>query len=271
MRRANGKRRHNRSVVEGLRVFLVMVILASSLGPTFASADVMWSDNFNDGIPDGWTFFGYESIASPIKTEGNFSAASGMLTVLDDDINVARYNSTTNVGTWSFDMFVPDDDAGTIYLEFMSNGADHFELPNSSVICVGAWLEEDKFLVWELVGTGYHIHKSIYVDPLQGWHHIDVSRTSDARFLVYFNGTIKANFTSNTVTNSTYLQLFCEHTNGAAIDNLVVRDDPYYTTTTTTTTTTGTEATAFPLELLVIAVGGAAVVVIVAVVFLRRR
>ena len=105
--RVNGNRKLNRSVVEGLRVFLVMVILASSFGPMFASADVVWEDNFDDPNLPGWTIFGYENEFSQVTIEGNFSAASGVLEVLDDGMNFARHNSTTNVGTWSFDMFVP--------------------------------------------------------------------------------------------------------------------------------------------------------------------
>ena len=49
-----------------------------------------------------------------------------------------------------------------------------------------------------------------------------MSRSNEGRFLVVFNGTLEANFTSNRVTSSTYLQFLCNNAAGAAIDNLVV-------------------------------------------------
>ena len=104
---------------------LTMFVLCISVCTTTTNAAEVWSDDFHDPNLPGWTFFGHENDTSHVEIGGNFSAASGMLTVLDDDFNVARQNSSTNVGTWSFDMFVPDDDDGHgfIGVDFMSNGS----------------------------------------------------------------------------------------------------------------------------------------------------
>ena len=252
-----------------------MSVLCISVCITTVNADVVWEDNFDDGILDGWTILGYENSTSPVEIEGNISAASGMLKVLDDDMNIARHNSTTNVGTWSFDLFVPDDGYGSINVEFMSNGSTCSALGNASFVAVRAWLEEDKFVVWRMVGSGSVILESIYVDSLQGWHHIDVCRSSDGRSRFYFNGTLEADFTQNVVSSSTYLQFLCHNATGAAIDNLVVDDIPKEppTTTTTPTTTTNGGTTPPPINPVLIGVlGGIGVgVVLIAIIVLRRR
>jgi hypothetical protein len=248
---------------------LAMVVLCISTCTTTTNADVIWEDDFSDPNLPGWSFYGYASITNYTKTEGNFSAADGTLKVLDDDVNVARHDSTTSVGTWSFDMFVPDDGTGTVYLEFMSNGWDHYYHPNSSVLVVGAKIYENRFNVWDLTGASHNPHESIPMDSLQGWHHINVSRNSDNRILVYLNGTLEADFVCHHVTSSTYLQLWCENAKGAAIDNLVVTDEVPITTTPTPTPTTPPPT--LPWELIAIGGGVVVVVIVLAIVCLRRR
>jgi hypothetical protein len=248
-------------LIAGFAIF----ILCISICTTTANATVIWSDDFDDGVLDSWTLFGYENMESPVKIEGNFSASSQMLTVLDDGLNCARHNSTVNVGTWSFDMFVPDDDYGFIRVEFMSNGASLGAHGNMSWVAVSAWFygTEPEFYLLYGLGSSKALLKTID-RPLQGWHHIDVSRTSDGHFYVYFNGTLEADMVSNSVTSSAYLQVLCNNVSGAAIDNLVVTDTNY---------TTPPPTTPPPLPLEVIAIGGgvAVIVIVVAIVFLRRR
>lgn len=206
---------------------------------------------------------------SPVMIEGNFSATSGMLTALDDDLNVARHDSNVTVGTWSFDMFVPDDDYGFIRVEFMSNGASLEAHGNMSWVAVSAWFYGTEPLFYLLYGLGSSKALLKIIDrTLQGWHHIVVSRNSDSRFLVYFNGTLEANVTSTSVTSSTYLQVLCNNVTGAAIDNLVVEEPiPTSTTPTPTTTTDG-----YPTWILIAVGGGVAIAVIaLVIVFFRRR
>ena len=174
---------------------VTMFVLCISVCTTTANATVIWEDNFDDGTYEPeWTIFGYDDWDSPVEIGGNFSAASGMLTILDDDFNVARHESTTNVGTWSFDMFVPDDfpDDGFFYVDFMSNGSYYPEFGNVSFLAVGAAFgaSYDKFYIIMGLESSWHILRSYTPDVLQGWHHIDVSRSSEGRFLVKFNETL---------------------------------------------------------------------------------
>ncbi|MHA2313435.1 MAG: hypothetical protein ACXADF_18300 [Candidatus Thorarchaeota archaeon] len=258
--------------------------LCISICTATSSATVIWSDYFDDGIPDGWTIFGYENQASQVIIPGNISAENFMLEVLDDDFNVARHDSDTNVGTWSFDLFVPheNDGEGWVYVNIMSNGTRPAPAYPAMRVTIGAWISEGRLVIWSYYGYESEIHHHFLGYPMEGWHHIAVSRSSEGRFLVAINGTLKANYTSNAVTSSTYLEFSCKNATGATLDNLVVDDDPNEfwnhvdltnTTPTTPTTTTPTTPTP-PLPIdptLLLMVGGAAVVVIVlAIVFLRR-
>jgi len=119
-----------------------------------------------------------------------------------------------------------------------------------------------------LYGTESSKHLLTTIDkPLAGWHHIEVSRNSDNRFLLTLNGTLEANVTSTSVTSSTYFQVLCNNVTGAAIDNIVV-EEPIPTPTPTPTTPPPDS----PLWILITVGGGVAVAVIVlAVVYLRRR
>jgi hypothetical protein len=259
---------------------LAMMVLCISTCTTITNAALIWEDDFSDPNLPGWTIYGYIYTGygdDPDPIEGNISVVDGKLTSLDDDCNIARHNSTTNVGTWSFDMFVPDDDVGNIYVEFLSNGSSFTELGNGSFIAIGAYLNWGQIVVWSIVGSGWTVVERIDVDPLQGWHHIDVSRNSTGFFLVALNGVLKANFTSLLVTSSTYLQFLCNGATGAAIDNLVVDDDPdeFYNHLTSTTTTTPTDGTTPPPDgttiLIIAGVGIAVVVIVLVVVFAKRR
>lgn len=259
-------------LITGFMIF----VLCISVRTTTANAAVVWQDDFNDGVLDGWTLYGYSVLESLVKIEGNFSAADGTLRVLDDGINVARHDSNTSVGTWSFDMFVPDDDYGVFGVDFMSNGSALYTFGNASIVGVGPNLIDRKFVIATLLGSVYQNLKNIYVEPVEGWYHIAVRRTNDCRFLVALNRTLVANVTTYDVTSSIYLQVFCNNVTGAAIDNLVVDDDPeefwnHVDSTTTTTTTPTTQPPPFdPVMIGLIGGIGIGVVILLAIVYRRR-
>ena len=250
-----------------------MLILCISVCTNTSNAAEVWSDNFDDENLDGWTIFAYTNGTSLVTKAGNFSAAGGVMTVLDDDINVARYNSTTNVGTWSFDMYVPDDGEGSIDVMFMSNGTRPFPAYSSMTVAVEAWLDMDRFDLWELRGNLQGNLFAQYTPPggLEGWHHFDVSRTSGGRFLLYLNGTLISDTVNNDVTSSTYLEVVCWNASGAAIDNIVVDDEPLLPPTTTPSTTPTPTAIPLPWDLIAIVSGVAVVVIVLAIVCLKRR
>ncbi|MFX1482734.1 MAG: hypothetical protein ACFFCP_06035 [Promethearchaeota archaeon] len=237
---------------------VTMFVLLLSICTTATDATVVWSDDFDSPGLEDWTIFAYEDEYSSVTIEGNFTDAEGTLKVLDDDMNFARHNSTVNVGTWSFDMFVPDNEISgwAMYVYFMSNGSRQIPTYPSYFIGVGVWAHPaPAFIVWTRNGLVSVVQSTINIDPIQGWHHIDVSRTSDGHFYVYFNGTLEDDFTYNDITDSTYLEFYCYLATGAAIDNLVVED----------------MSTPIPWVLIVIGCGVAAVVIVIAIVIIKRR
>jgi hypothetical protein len=255
------------NVVAGITMF----VLCISVCTTTSSASTVWEDNFDDGNYDGWTIRGYENATSQVLIEGNFSATSDKLTVLDDDINVARHDSPTSVGTWSFDMFVPADvdGHGVIDVMFMSNGSRPIAFA-SMFVSVEAYYDQNRFDIWEMRGADGVLFDT-WSPGLPGWHHIDVSRSDNGRFRVWFNGTIRSDFVSNDVTSSTYFEFFCANASGAAIDNIVVDDDPEKIAPLTTTNGGTTPPAQIPWDLIAIGSGVAVVVIVVAIVCLKRR
>ena len=67
----------------------VALAILLSVFPSASSAAVVWSDDFDDEVLDGWTTFGFENITNGLPIDGNFSAEGGQLTAMDDDINSA--------------------------------------------------------------------------------------------------------------------------------------------------------------------------------------
>ena len=55
MKKNYGNSRYSGNIVNGIRLWLVLVVLISSIGPISVSAKVVWEDNFDDGNYDGWT------------------------------------------------------------------------------------------------------------------------------------------------------------------------------------------------------------------------
>jgi hypothetical protein len=252
---------------------ITISVLCISVCSTTANAIVVWSDDFESGL-EGWTSYGYENTTSQVMIDGDFSTISGVLEVLDDDVNIARIDSTVNVGSWIFDMYVPEGYDGAFYVQFLSNGTVSWAgATNNSHVSAGFF--QDRFIVWREWGTSGSIIRDGIMDTVPGWHHIKVNRTSDSHFEVCINGTLRASFDYSGITSSAYLQIYSNNATGCAIDNLIVSDDPGYTIPTPTTTPT--DGTTPPPDgvmttmLIIAGIGVAVVVIVLAIVFSRRR
>jgi uncharacterized membrane protein YuzA (DUF378 family) len=245
--------------------FAALVICMSFMMNTTQAAPV-WSEDFTD--LNDWTTFAFLDWNTGPTVAGNFSVVGGTLTVMDNDVNYARHDSTVEVGTWSFDLFVPDTQHSYVGVAFMSNGTRPIEL-DSRWIAVEATTEGiDRFNIWWQRGANNWIGDVCYTPTgsILGWHHIDITRTSGGSINIFFNGTFEYNTLTNDVIHSTYLECYGVNATGAAFDNIVVSDTIDITTEPTTT--------APPPEIPYILIGVGVLVVVlflVAVVFLRRR
>jgi hypothetical protein len=246
---------------------ITLCVLCISVWPTTAA--VIWEDDFDD--LDGWTFFGYEDDGTGNWSvlvegiEGNFSAEGGMLNVLDDGVRIAKHNSPANVGTWSFDMYIPETDSGCIDVVFMSDGGrPGFDNPGGSGavfsgnwVALEAYVDADYFIFWYAEEGDVSVFTNWRIEHY-GWHHFEISRTSDGYFTLWLNGTQKSLPATNDVTSSVYLELWCWNATGWAVDNIVVEAE--------------TPPPPPPDIVPYVIVGGvAAVVIVLAVVILRRR
>lgn len=246
---------------------LIMITLYVSVSTNTTSAAVVWSEDFSSGLT-GWTTFAFETWQSGPTVAGNFSTTGDMLTVLDDDVNFARHDSSNVVGTWSWDMYVPDIPNGWIGVAFMSNGTRPFDF-DTRMIAIEATTEgTDRFIMWWIRGVNNVVSDVCYTptERILGWHHIDVTRTSTGSFNIFFNGTFEYTTLTNDVTQSTYLECYASNATGAAFDNIYVDDKIIPTTSTPTPTDTP-----IPWDLIMIGSGVALVVIILVIVVFKRR
>ena len=250
--------------------FAAIVICMSFMLNTAQAAPV-WSENFDN--MDDWTTFAFlDWVTGPI-VEGNFSVDEGVLRVLDNDVNYARHDSTVEVGTWSFDLFVPDTPHGYVGVSFMSNGSRPIELDSRWIAIESATEGMDRFNLWWQRGPNNWVGDVCYTPTgsILGWHHIDITRTSGGLINVFFNGSFEYSTTTNDVTHSTYLECYAVNATGAMFDNIEVNDEVLPITETPTPTPTPSPV---PWDLILLG-GGIAVVaigiVLVVILFVRRR
>ena len=78
----------------------VIFIFSVFVNIGLANADIVWSDDFNDGDNEEWT-----------TVWGNWTTENKLLQVLDYPIDPHHegeiyHQSTTSTGTWSFDVYL---------------------------------------------------------------------------------------------------------------------------------------------------------------------
>jgi len=182
--------------------FLV-ILLCTTLFMVFpCKADVVWSDNFDDGNYDGWYVL-----------NGTFSAIDHTLKpVLGDNKYLIAHLSTVTNGTWSFDELVGEGIAvwltydnveyGLVVVTFIATDGTHLRL--DSVSSQGADMSR-----------GY-----IFNSGIASWQHIDVTRNLDGRICIYLNGTLVIDVVDHVVRKSWFFMLDAYRDD--AIDNIVV-------------------------------------------------
>jgi hypothetical protein len=259
MKRKYGEHRFTGTIVNGVRFWLVMVLLISSFGPMLVSADVGWSDNFDDGDYDGWEIH-----------SGNFSATDGYLESTEfgdwDGYNVSIIGIESNVstGTWSFDCYVPSGITGNGFTAiFMSPLSDADKEAH-------IFVEIDTNIV-ALWWFGTRVD-SWYSNFENTWTGINVTVDEESTINVIVNDVHRINYTTPLLTGDYQWFFFNSWTLGQAIDNVVVSDTidyeslPFNTTPTPPTSPPPTDMT----MILLVGGGVAAIVVIVLVVWKVR-
>ncbi len=249
----------------GLGIVLLLCWLSCSPQPCRGA--VIWADNFDDGDYDGWTIVVNHNVWGGAYgwSGSNWSAATTHLQMLPsiDNEGVISHPSEVASGTWSFDIqfnLTQAEVGASATFEFMSNDVsdlDHRD--NNTVYFVLLEWPGDSDITIELRkwinGSGFTIGSIIPPTvPAAGWHHIDVTRTTEGLFSVYHNGALIIQGVDTDITTSEVLWLWFD--TWTMIDNIVVDN---------------AVLTPLPWAPIVIGIIVAVVVIVVVIVYFRRR
>jgi hypothetical protein len=220
--------RHNRSFFI-FALFLLFISSFNKLPSCFA--DVVWSEDFEDGDLDGW-----------IIVQGAFAIVDGALEskvsqnlLMDFYLMSGMYHpSTVSVGTWSFDFKCEGkSDSPEFIIDFISL-TQHRMNTGSIGKNYGFYIGFVRPQQYEIYrNTKYpsaekalQICQSHSGTELNKWHHVDITRDEDGRIRVYVDGVMGINHVDKTYSESMYLGVNLEYSprGKAIIDNIVVSD-----------------------------------------------
>ena len=185
-------------------VSFLIILLCISLFMTFpCKADIVWSDNFNDGNYNGW-----------IMGAGIFSAEDNTLkTVSGDSLYTLYHLSSVTAGTWSFDVLVGEE--SDVYLMYNPEG----QRQGLIILLYGTHIIPYSDSSFNPPQTN-RLGEYILSHSMTGWQHIDVTRDSDGRTCLYNNGTLLIDAMDHSIITSELFE-YLSYGEGA-IDNIVV-------------------------------------------------
>lgn len=195
-----------RTDMNGLKKFsilILIILLCVSLFVAFpCKAEIVWSDNFDDGNYDGW-----------IVWNGTFSAEDHTLKPMTgyNKYWIGHLSTVTN-GTWSFDVLV----GGGIVIWLMSDSEEQGLL-------IASYLDTDgiHLRLYSVSSEGSNVlGEYVYNSDASAWQHIDVTRNSDGRTCLYLNSTLLVDVVDHAVIKSRFFKYLPYGV--AAIDNIVV-------------------------------------------------
>ena len=182
--------------------FLIFLLCFSLFMAPPCKADIVWSDNFDDGNYDGW-----------FVVNGTFSAEDHTLKPVlgNNDYEIGHVSTVTN-GTWSFDELV----GGGIVIWLMHDNAEQG-------LVVASYFDTDAIhlRLYSISSEGSNvIGEYIFNSGTSVWQHIDVTRNLDGRTCVYLNGTLLVDVVDHAVIKSWFFEYLPYGV--AAIDNIVI-------------------------------------------------
>ena len=184
--------------------FLVILLCINLFMAFPCKADIVWSDNFDDGNYDGWYVW-----------NATYSAAEHTLKLVSISVSnnygISHLSKVTN-GTWSFDELVGE----AIVVWLMYDAVENGLVVSSSFATDGTHLR-----LYTVSSEGANVvGEYIFNGGISAWQHIDVTRNVEGRTCVYLNGTLVIDVVDHVVRKSWLFMI--THYRNSAIDNIVV-------------------------------------------------
>ena len=223
-------------------VLIIVFLLCVSLSAAFpGKADVVWSDNFDDGNYDGWTV-----------QNGTFIVEDGILKTGPGNLNIISCTSYgPSTGTWSFDLMT----TGTWTIVYF--------VGNSQQVLIILFNGQYYYVQRINVTSSQQYSSKMFPGKAGAWQHLNITRNQEGRICVYDNGTFVADYVDTSyVPPPDFFELYSSG-GASAIDNIVVSD--------TVDIQPPTSVPFYMQTWFLATVGAVIVVVIVAAVFLLRR
>ncbi|MFX1343210.1 MAG: hypothetical protein ACFFAL_11030 [Promethearchaeota archaeon] len=263
-----------------ISVITVTILIVIPLNPMQVSAALVWNEDFTVTTVeelDDWVLQGYELIDSTFyQVDHGFTIVNGELTAEDvyvpwsiymSQVRRAIHNSTVAYGTWSFDWRVSGSQNGYDGVEFMfTDLRDEYNLTGefTSYAMTGYTLildtiENDEMYIEKFAVThGVILVRHDFPSDLIGQHHIDVTRSLEGEFNVYFDSQLVLNVIDADVTSCEKFN-FVSFQGNSSIDNIVISDS------------VDVARSELPIELIVIGIGIGVTVVAIVIFFKRKK
>lgn len=223
-----------------LKTLSLIVIASIYLSIGIAHADSVWYDTFDDKELDGWEteLLDWDLSDAFTGEPAEFDISNGTLKAPGDTPGniwyLATYNSSTDIGTWSFDVNIVNTPDEHFYVFLMTD--DWADYPGKAYsydlifITEAGDLEPDSQggvvlfkrpgwrSKWDTIGEWSS------TEEITGWHHIDVTRDPDGVFDVYLDDELIIHVEDEAPEFDVFSTFRFEASSGPEIDNVVVLD-----------------------------------------------
>ena len=199
--------------------FLALLFICVYSNLHAVQAEVVWSDDFDDGDYEGWPAgFGDWAVIN--------GTLQGQEPGPDTSYCLLKKPSTVAYGTWSFDVYLQH--GKSLSIAFINN--------NETFSTYGHWYElgllprtgSTKFEFVKVDGSysdtkEYFIYHNTEEELHDAWHHIDITRELDGRFSFYLDAELLFDVIDNNIVTSEEFAI-TSHPEGAFIDNILVNE-----------------------------------------------
>jgi len=192
-------------------VLLTFLIFGCGSTPT-PDPSIVWSDDFEDGDTDGWE--------EPFS-DGEYSVHEGVL-ITTDNGDILMHESRVSSGTWSFDVFFPEEDV-SYFPEFeICLSCDQDSKVGFGMFILGM----DNSIVSVVTLNNSMLSRGDQFPigrKLTGWNHFDITRDESGNSKIYLNGELILEYKDELTISPQWL-IFDTPIIGPVFDNVVVRD-----------------------------------------------